>query len=144
MTQGPEALFDRYRDAIRRRDAEAIFADYVPDPVSYDLAPPLETRGAKVLDVAALRDWFDSWEDDLAVDHPEPTVIEDGDLAVVFGLQHMTGTKKGGEASDLWFRTTLAARRIEGAWKIVHIHTSVPFAMDGSGKALLDLKPEQP
>jgi hypothetical protein len=26
--------------------------------------------------------------------------------------------------------------------KIRHIHNSVPFAMDGSGKALLDLKPQ--
>jgi hypothetical protein len=28
-----------------------------------------------------------------------------------------------------------------GQWKITHVHNSVPFAMDGSGRALLDLKP---
>ena len=26
-------------------------------------------------------------------------------------------------------------------WKITHVHNSVPFAMDGSGKAELNLKP---
>jgi ketosteroid isomerase-like protein len=36
---------------------------------------------------------------------------------------------------------TLGCRRIDGAWKIVHEHASVPFAMDGSFRALVDLKP---
>ena len=32
-------------------------------------------------------------------------------------------------------------RREGGQWKVAHVHDSVPFAMDGSGRALLDLKP---
>jgi ketosteroid isomerase-like protein len=28
-----------------------------------------------------------------------------------------------------------------GAWKIAHEHTSVPFYMDGSFRAAIDLKP---
>jgi len=31
--------------------------------------------------------------------------------------------------------------RIGGAWKITRQHTSVPFRMDGSVKAAVDLKP---
>ena len=54
----------------------------------------------------------------------------------------MTGTKKDGEQVDLWFRATAGFRRERGHWKITHVHNSVPFAMDGSGRALLDLKPE--
>jgi hypothetical protein len=33
------------------------------------------------------------------------------------------------------------ARRRDGHWKIAHMHNSVPFAMDGSRLALLDLTP---
>ena len=54
----------------------------------------------------------------------------------------MTGTKSNGEKSDLWFRATACFRRDDGHWRITHIHNSVPFAMDGSYRALVDLKPD--
>jgi ketosteroid isomerase-like protein len=142
MSKTPAAILTRYRDAVERRDADAILADFAADAVVFDLSPPLMHAGPAVTDADALRTWFDTWQDDLRVEHREPTVIEQGDLAVLWTLQHMIGTQKNGEKTDLWFRATIAARRIAGEWKIVHLHTSVPFAMDGSGKALLDLKPE--
>ena len=43
--------------------------------------------------------------------------------------------------SDVWFRSTLGFRKIGGEWKIAHEHELVPFLMDGSDKAALDLKP---
>lgn len=137
-----EAILTRYEDAVRRRDADAVVADYAPDAVAYDLAPPLEQRAEALLDTDAIRQWFDTWEDDLRVTHAEPRILCDGDLAVLHCLQRMTGTKKGEGKTDLWFRATLVLRRAEDDWKIAHIHTSVPFAMDGSDKALLDLKPQ--
>jgi ketosteroid isomerase-like protein len=54
-------------------------------------------------------------------------------------LQHITGTKTDGEEVDLWFRATACFRRED--WRITHMHNSVPFSMDGSGKALLSLRP---
>jgi ketosteroid isomerase-like protein len=63
------------------------------------------------------------------------------DVAYAVALHHMTGTKTDGTQVDLWFRATACLRREDGAWKITHIHNSVPFAMDGSNRALLDLTP---
>jgi ketosteroid isomerase-like protein len=63
------------------------------------------------------------------------------DVAFWNGLMHMTGTKTDGIKVDLWFRQTLGLVKISGVWKIAHIHTSVPFAMDGSGLAELGLRP---
>jgi uncharacterized protein (TIGR02246 family) len=138
-----EAILTRYEDAVRRRDAQAVLADYLPDAVAYDLAPPLEQSSESLLDVAALEQWFDTWEDDLAISHARPVVMQDGDLGVLRCLQKMSGTKKGGEFSEMWFRATTVLKRVDDAWKIAHIHTSVPMAMDGSGEALTDLTPEQ-
>lgn len=135
-------ILTNYEAAILARDADAVLADYAPDAIGYDLAPPLVQQADTILDAQGLNGWFDTWEDDLRLAHADPHVLHDGDLAVLHCLQHMTGTKKGEGFTSLWFRSTLALRRIEGAWKIAHIHTSVPFAMDGSGKALLDLTPE--
>lgn len=53
----------------------------------------------------------------------------------------MMATTAKGEKVDLWFRATLGFRKIAGQWKIVHEHSSVPFYMDGSFKAAVDLKP---
>ena len=36
---------------------------------------------------------------------------------------------------------TLLSRKIRGDWRIVHQHESVPFYMDGSYRAAVDLKP---
>lgn len=69
------------------------------------------------------------------------TIRVGGDIAYAFGLRHMTGTKTDGQEVDLWFRATACLVRRDGGWKIAHVHNSVPFAMDGSGRALLDLKP---
>ena len=38
-------------------------------------------------------------------------------------------------------KRTACFRRDRGRWRIAHLHNSVPFAMDGCDKALLDLKP---
>jgi PhnB protein len=38
-------------------------------------------------------------------------------------------------------RSTLGFRKRDGAWTIVHGHTSVPFNMDGSFTAAMDLEP---
>ncbi len=53
----------------------------------------------------------------------------------------MTGRKTDGEVIDLWRRQTFGLKRVRGAWKIVHEHSSVPFYMDGSYRAAIDLKP---
>jgi hypothetical protein len=50
-------------------------------------------------------------------------------------------TTAQGEKVDLWFRATLGFRKIDGRWKITNEHSSVPFYMDGSFKAAVDLKP---
>ena len=63
-------------------------------------------------------------------------------VAFSHSLNHLTGTSNAARSSDLWFRSTLGFRKIGGEWKIVHEHESVPFLMDGSDKAALDLKPQ--
>ena len=41
----------------------------------------------------------------------------------------------------MWTRSTVVFRKEGGAWKVMHVHSSVPFYMDGSRKAAVDLKP---
>ena len=75
------------------------------------------------------------------LDPQDLEVAVGGDVGYAQGLQHMTGTKTDGEEVDLWFRATACFRREDGGWRITHMHNSVLFSMDGSGKALLSLRP---
>jgi ketosteroid isomerase-like protein len=53
----------------------------------------------------------------------------------------ISGTKIDGEHNDVWTRLTVGLRKIDGAWQVTHEHMSVPFYMDGSYRAAVDLKP---
>ena len=127
--------------AIARGDAAAIVAPLSDDVVAYTLAPPLAYSGAEARDAKAIEAWLATWDAPPRVELRDPTVLLDGDLAVVFGFAAMRGAKTDGEENVLWYRTTTVLHRSDREWTIVHEHESVPFLMDGSDKAALDLKP---
>jgi ketosteroid isomerase-like protein len=135
------ALLKGYSAAIRRKDARATVAFYTRDAVAYDLAPPLRLPASAVRDPDHLQQWFDTWDGPIVTETQDLEIVAGDDVAYGFGLCRMTGTKTDGEQVSLWFRATACFRREDGAWKLAHVHNSVPFAMDGSGRALLDLEP---
>jgi uncharacterized protein YndB with AHSA1/START domain/ketosteroid isomerase-like protein len=132
-------IFGDRTNALFGKVVDLAVKHFADDMVSYDLAPPLQHTGPNG---AALQAWFDTWDGPIGWAMTDLHVEVDGDLAVARGLGHMTGTKKDGHKADVWARVTVVLRRFGGAWKITHQHTSVPFYMDGSFKAAVDLKPE--
>ncbi|HEV2678570.1 MAG TPA: nuclear transport factor 2 family protein [Aliidongia sp.] len=130
-------IADRFR-ATRDKDSAAVIACQVAIPVHFSLAPPLLSVGSGD---TALQAWFDTWEGPIGYELAELTVSAGSDVGFAYGLVRMTGTKKGGQKADLWFRQTFGFRKVAGAWKIAHEHQSTPFYMDGSFRAAVDLKP---
>ena len=131
-------IFGDRTNALFGKVADLAVKHFAEDVVSYDLDPPLQHLGPNR---AAMQAWFDTWDGPIAWAMTDTQVEIDGDLACARGLGHMTGIKKGGEKADVWVRVTVVLRRFGGTWKITHQHTSVPFQMDGSFKAAVDLKP---
>lgn len=134
-----EAVFEHLERAHADHDADAIAESYAPDAVIYDLAPPLGRRGMNRDSIAA---WLASWEGPILVDARDFNLTVDGDLAFVSAFNRMRG-RQGGEDQDMWYRTTMCLRKTSGRWRIVCDHASVPFYMDGSYRAAVDLKPEE-
>jgi uncharacterized protein (TIGR02246 family) len=132
-----EAVFQHLARAYADHDADAITESYAPDAVIYDLAPPLGRQGMNRDSVAA---WLTSWEGPILSDARDVNLTVDGDLAFVSALTRMRG-RQGGEVQDLWYRSTMCLRKANGRWRIVCDHASVPFYMDGSYRAAVDLKP---
>ena len=135
------AVLNDIARAIRNKDSAAVIALLADDAVSFDLAPPLRLGPSESRDPGGLKDWFGTWKTPIVVDSHDLQVAVGNEIAYAFGLQHMTGSKSDGQQVDLWYRTTFCFRRDNGRWRITHVHNSVPFAMDGSEKALLHLRP---
>lgn len=125
--------------ALRAKDLEGVMAHYAPDTPSFDLAPPLQHRGPAIGD--GLAAWFPTWDGPIGYEIRELAVTVGGDVACSHSLNHLTGRRTSGEAADVWLRSTVCFRRIGGTWTIVHEHASVPFYMDGSYRAAIDLQP---
>jgi ketosteroid isomerase-like protein len=133
------ALLAALRQAHRDKDGTAIAAAYAKDAVVCDLSPPLSHRGA---DAKAKQAWLDTWEGPVDLETPPGTLTVSGDLAVHYGFTRMSGSPKAApNPISFWLRDTIVLRRGGDGWKIVHIHSSVPFYMDGTLRPAFDLKP---
>lgn len=133
-----QAVFAGIARGFHDRDAAAIARHYAGDAVIADLAPPLQRHG---LEPGPLQEWLDGWDGPVVLSHLDVLVDVSGDQAICHGLLH-TEAARDGQAVAWWSRATTALRRGEdGAWRVTLDHVSVPFHMDGSFRAALDLDP---
>lgn len=132
-----EALCRRLGQAHHDKDADAIVGCYDADAVIYSLAPPLKDK----VDHAGTVEWLATWDGPIRVDAEDVEFVVGSEIAWSTALNRMRGKKTDGTSEDIWFRTTMCFRKTDGAWRIVHDHSSTPFYMDGSMKAAVDLKP---
>lgn len=134
------AVIDAWAEGLRHKDVEAVARHFTEDAVGFYLAPPLVADEDLRKNMA---DWFATFEGSLGYEVRNLKVHASGDVGWAHALNHLTGQKTDGEMTDVWFRLTLGFEKIGDAWKIAHAHESVPFLMDGSEKAALDLTPEE-
>ncbi len=135
--QDIEALCRRLGQAHHDKDAGAIVDCYAPDAVVYSLAPPLKDK----IDPEGMAEWLATWQGPVLVDAEDVDLVIGPEIAWSTALNRIRGTKKNGTKEDIWFRTTMCFRKVDGEWKIAHDHSSTPYYMDGSLKAAVDLKP---
>ncbi|MGA5305487.1 YybH family protein [Nucisporomicrobium flavum] len=125
--------------AVAAKDPRAMLAHNAPGIVEFTLAPPLRQPESTVESVSA---WLATFEESMSLEVTDLEVTAGDDVAFCTSLNCLTATPKGmPESFTLWFRSTLGLRKVAGRWVVTHEHESVPFDMDGSFKASIDLKP---
>jgi ketosteroid isomerase-like protein len=134
-------LLDDWVSKLRSKDSNGFLSHYAADLVQFALAPPLKHAGANALNKKALDEWFSSFHGSIRYEIRDLSIAAGDSVAFCHSLNHLSGRKTAGEQVDMWLRVTVCFRRIEGKWMITHSHESVPFYMDGSYKAAVDLKP---
>jgi PhnB protein len=130
-------VIEDWAAGLRAKDAKRVRSHEVEGLTHFSLAPPLVADESGPY---GLEKWFKTWDGPLGYELRDLEIVSSDGVAFSHSLNHLTGTQRG-EKADVWFRSTLGFRKIDGEWKIVHEHESVPFLMDGSDKAAVDLKP---
>ena len=133
-------LLEERSKAVRDKNAADHATLYAKEAVLFGLAPPLQTPYER----EKVQAWFDTFSGAIGFETSDFCLTSGDNLKVGRSLNHLTGTKiEGSEEIDVWVRETLVFQRMSGDWKIIHEHTSVPFYMDGSVKAAVDLSPNE-
>jgi uncharacterized protein (TIGR02246 family) len=133
-------LIDERVRAVRERDSATLAARPAEDVITFDVLPPLNSRGSQAT-VEHLQTWFDGYDGPIDYSTRDVQVSAQGDLGFCSFLYHVAGTLRTGDAVNMWVRATVCCRRIDGRWRIVHDHESVPFD-PATGQALISLEPQ--
>ena len=133
------ALMDARMEAVRARDVNASVSNLAADILSFDVVNPLRHIGSDASRKRA-EEWFSSLQGSVGYEIRDLSITAGDDVAFSHGLSHVSATTADGGHLDMWWRTTVCFRKIDGKWMVTHEHNSVPFDVK-SGKASLDLNP---
>ena len=133
-------LVDSWVQALRAKDVNGVMSHYAPDILVFDLAPPLQYRGADAYR-KNWEAWFPTFRGSIGYELRDLSITASDDIAFCPSFNRIRRTRTNDEETDVWVRATVCCRKIDGKWKIVHEHESVPFYMDGSYRAAVDLEP---
>jgi uncharacterized protein (TIGR02246 family) len=132
-------LIDERTKAIRTKDSVGAKSGIAPDVLTFDVVNPLQHIGSDASEKRA-EEWFASFQGPIGYEIRDLDITAGDDVAFSHGISHVSATKTDGGKLDMWWRTTLCFRKIDGKWMVTHEHSSVPFDPE-NGKASLDLKP---
>lgn len=130
-------LMERMQSAVRHRDLDGLMKLFAPDVIAYDMMPPLAQRGTDAYRQNA-RAFLARADGAVQCELKDLDVRTAADLAVAHCLVHVAFDTDA-EPVDSWMRWTAVLGRVDGHWRINHVHVSVPVAADGS--AATDLTP---
>jgi uncharacterized protein (TIGR02246 family) len=133
-----ELIDDRVK-AVRAKDINALVSSYAPDVLAFDVVNPLQATGSDAIR-RRLEEWFSSFEGPIGFEIRGLTITAREDVAFCHGLSGVNGATTAGGKINMWYRTTICCRKVDGKWIITHEHDSVPFNVE-TGKASLDLAP---
>jgi ketosteroid isomerase-like protein len=133
-------LIEAWAKELRAKRVDALMSHHAPDILLYDLAPPLLHCGVDAYR-KGLQEWFATFQGPIDYDIRDLRITAGDDVAFSTSLNWIGGARTNGDQTSVWVRTTMCFKKQGGEWIVMHEHVSVPFYMDGSDKAAIDLEP---
>jgi uncharacterized protein (TIGR02246 family) len=119
------SLIERWARAVREEDRAAIRRDHDPDMLMFDVPPPLVSRGLDAY-MATWETFFSCAEKPVAFDFHDVKVTCGADVAFATATGTCVDTDPDGKREPLEFRLTMGLRKVEGHWRVMHEHHSLP------------------
>ncbi len=121
-----ESLFDTYKTSVLRKDLDAFLSIFDDDVRIFDMWEWTYDGLTPWRKMAS--DWFSSLgTEQVVVTFDDIRIRVAGEMAVATAYARFAAvSEKGEELRHLQNRLTWVAEKKEGAWKIVHEHTSGP------------------
>jgi len=119
------ALIERWAKAVRDEDRAAIGADHDSGILMFDVPPPFLSRGLEAY-MATWETFFSSAEKPVAFAFHDVEVTAGEDVAFATAVGRCVNIDPKGRREPLEFRLTVGLRKIEGRWRVMHEHHSLP------------------
>ena len=119
------SLIDRWAKAVREEDRAAIRENHDPDILMFDVPPPLVSRGLDAY-MATWETFFSGVEKPVAFGFYDVQVTCGSDVAFATAIGKCVDIGPDGKREPLDFRLTMGLRKIEGRWRVMHEHHSLP------------------
>jgi ketosteroid isomerase-like protein len=120
-----KAHIERWAKAVREQNRAGIRAAHDSEMLMFDVPPPLLSRG---LD-AYMATWerFLSWsEKPVGFDFRDVKITAGKDVAFATAIGQCAGIDQNGKREELEFRLTIGFRKVDGQWRVMHEHHSLP------------------
>ena len=126
-------VLDSYKTAVTTKDVDAFVALYDQDVRVFDIWGEWSYKGVEAWR-GMVTDWFGSLGNErVIVDMDGVQTIVEHDIAIVHAFVIYKGVSaEGKELRAMQNRLTWVLKRENGAWKIVHEHTSAPVNIETS------------
>ena len=121
------ALIERWSKAVRDENRAAIRADHDAEILMFDVPPPFLSRGLDAY-MATWETFFASAEKPVSFAFHDVEVTCGADVAFATATGRCVNIDTNGKREPLEFRLTMGLRKIDGKWRIVHEHHSLPAA----------------
>lgn len=118
-------LVEDWASAVRRKDYDGILRHHAHDLLMFDVPPPLQSKGL----AAYRRTWdlfFAASRDPIAFDIVDMSVAAGSDVAFVAAIVRCSESDPSGAHPDSTVRLSIGLRKVDGDWRIVHEHHSIP------------------
>jgi uncharacterized protein (TIGR02246 family) len=119
-------MIDDFFAALCAKDVKKMMTYYASDVIVYDVKPPFQSKGAVA--------WRHIWEacipyfpESFSIEIQDEHIHASDTVAIAHLLFKLTGPEKNHAAMQTWIRTTTGYKKVQGKWKIIHEHGSLPY-----------------
>jgi uncharacterized protein (TIGR02246 family) len=119
-------MMHEWSRALEAKDVNGLVRDYAPDAVLYDAIPPYKTVGAENIR-QVWENCLPYFPEQFQSEHRDIQIHVAGETAFAYCVHHFVPTPADHPCGETWMRATIGYRKINGRWKVMHEHVSIPF-----------------